>query len=262
MRTSRFLLIALAAVTVAASSAACTASAGAPSATTQALAADPTPTLPPTTAPTLASTFAPTVTPSSTPALLPIPPGDSTPGSTLKAGARYVTADPFPIRVSFVAPAGWAGNIGGPYAVWTGPAATGNTFSFQLSQAVYTDPCHPEHGTVAGPSPTSTAAALVQALISRPGLAKTTPTTTSLAGRPATSFTLTLGRSSICDRTYLLWELPLGATNELQPGMSERIWVVEVDGQVLTVEADSTGGAAAQQAIQQALDSLRFEPGG
>ena len=262
MRTNR-LLIALAAVAIAAISAACGTSAVEPSASAAAPTASPAPTVPPTADPTVAPSPTPTLAPSPSTGLVPIPHGDTTPGSPLTAGVRYVTTDPFPIPLSFVAPAGWAGNIGGPFAVWTGPVASGgSSFSFQLSQAVYADPCHPEHGTIAGPSQTSTAAALVQALISRPGLAKTTPKATTLAGRPATSFTLTLGRSSICDGRYLLWELPLGATNDLQPGLSERIWVVDVDGQVLTVEADSTGGAAAQQAIQQALDSLRFEPGG
>ena len=223
MRTSRTLLIALAAVAVVAASAGCTTSAAAPTAPPETLAATrrptPAPALTPASDPTTAPSSKPTPAPSSGEALLPIPPGDSTPGSPLQAGTRYVTADPFPIRVSFVAPAGWAGNIGGPYAVWTGPAATGNTFSFQLSQAVFTDPCHPEHGTLAGPSQSSSGA-LVQALVSRPGLEKTTPASTTLAGRPATSLTLTLGGSSICDRNYTLWELPLGATNELQPGMS------------------------------------------
>jgi len=267
MRTSRFLLIALAAVAVAASSAACIVSAGAPTAPAQTLAANRPP------APAASSTPAPapSSTPSSTPApasssastLLPIPHGDSTPGSALQAGARYVSTDPFPIRLSFVAPPGWAGNIGGPYAVWTGPAANGNSLSFQLDPAVYTDPCHPEQGTVI--SAGATAGDLVRALTSRPGLARTTPVSSTFAGFPATSIRLTLGGPTIRDcsnGTYLLWELPLGATNELQPAMSERVRVVDVAGQALVVEADDTGGRAVQQQIQQALDSIRFETGG
>ena len=31
---------------------------------------------------------------------------------------RYVAADPFPARLTLDVPAGWDGNIGGPYAVW------------------------------------------------------------------------------------------------------------------------------------------------
>ena len=263
MRTSRFLLIALAAVAVVASSAACTASAGAPTAPAQTLAANrpPTPAASSDPAPTPSSTRTPA--PSSASTLLPIPHGDSTPGSPLQAGARYVTADPFPIRLSFVAPADWAGNVGGPYAVWTGPSATGNSLSFQLDPAVYADPCHPAQGSVASVGPT--AGDLVHALVSRPGLARTTPTSSKLGGLPATSLTLKLGPPTIRDCSngaYVLWELPLGATNELQPGMSERVWVVDVAGQALVVEADDTGGRAAQQQIQQALDSIQFESAG
>jgi hypothetical protein len=196
---------------------------------------------------------------------LPIPRGNSNPGSPLEAGARYVTSDPFPVRLSFVAPSGWAGNIGGPYAVWAGPAATGDALSFQLNLTVIADPCHPDQGTVATSTP-PTAADLVQAIISRPGLARATPTPASLGGRPATSFRLTLSApaSECSNGTYLLWQLPLGATNELQTGMSERISVIDVNGLPLVVTAvDTTGETAAErQAIQQAIDSIEFEPGG
>ena len=231
------------------------------SATPEALVVRPTPTLTPipTQAPSPSPTRAPTSTPM--PSLLPVPEGDSNPGSPLRAGARYVTPDPFPVRVSFVAPAGWAGNTGGPNAVWMGPAATGNDLSFQLNLKVFTDPCHQEHGAVPLPA-TPTAGDLVKAITGRPGLAKTTPTAITLAGRPATTFTLSLGGSSICDRTYVLWELPLGATNELEPGMSEHVWIVDVDGLPLVITGVDTGGAPAttQQAIQQVLGSLRIEP--
>jgi hypothetical protein len=192
--------------------------------------------------------------------LIPVPLGGSTPGSPLQAGARYVITDPFPVRLSFVAPSGWAGNIGGPYAVWTGPAATGDSLLFQANPKVFVDPCHPEQGTVA-PSKSATVGDLVQAILSRPGLAKTTPTSATLGGLSATSFRLSVSGSlrDCSSGTYLLWELPLGATNELQTGMSERVSVVDVNGLPLVVLAVDAGDANQQQAIQQVLDSIQFE---
>ena len=41
---------------------------------------------------------------------------------TLTPGT-YVTNDPFLARVTFTVPDGWAGNIGGPYAVFLGDAS-------------------------------------------------------------------------------------------------------------------------------------------
>lgn len=215
----------------------------------------------PTRAPTPVPTQAPTGTPA--PSLLAVPEGDSTPGSPLQAGVRYVTPDPFPVRVSFIAPTGWAGNIGGPNAVWTGPAATGNDLSFQVNLKVFKDPCHPEQGTVGLPA-TPNVGDLVKAISVHPGLAQATPAPTTLGGLPATTFTLMLKAPlrDCSNNTYLLWQLPLGATNELQVGVSEHIWIVDVNGLPLVITGVDTGDASAttQQAIQQVLGSLRFEP--
>ena len=240
--------------------------AGAPlggTATPEALVMRPTPTPAPsaTQVPAPSPTQAPTATP--VPSLLPVPAGDSNPGFPLQAGARYVTPDPFPVRVSFVAPAGWAGNIGGPNAVWMGPAATGNDLSFQLNLKVFKDPCHPEQGAVALPA-TPKVGDLVKAISVRPGLAQAAPTRATLAGLPAASFTVKLDAPlrDCSNDTYLLWQLPLGATNELQAGMSEHVWIVEVNGLPLVITGVDSGGAstATQQAIQQVLGSLRIEP--
>ncbi len=207
---------------------------------------------------------APTPTPSPTPTPLPVPVWDSNPGPALQAGARYVTTEPFPIRLSFVAPVGWAANEGGPYAVWAGPALDGDWIGFERNLTVYSDPCHSESGTVpiAG-----TASDLVQAIVGRPGLAPTTPTATTIGGRPATTFRLTLAAplgTNCTNNTYLLWKLPLGATEELLTGVSDRVWILDTAaGPLVIVTADSRADTPAlQQQIQQVLDSIRFEPGG
>jgi hypothetical protein len=185
---------------------------------------------------------APTPTPSPTPTPLPIPLGSSNPGPSLQAGARYVTVDPFPIRLTFVAPAGWAGNEGGPYAVWAGPARTGVSVSFQRGMTVYYDPCQPDSGPV--PSG-QTASDLVHAITARRWMAPSTPTSTTLGGRPATTFRLALDESiagslqTCTNGTYTLWKLPLGATEEFRIGMAERVWVLDTASGPLVVT--STG---------------------
>jgi hypothetical protein len=203
----------------------------------------------------------PTPTPGPTPTPIPIPTGSSTPGSPLRAGARYTTADPFPVAVSFVAPAGWVGNIGGQYSVFAGHAASGDDLRIQMFNKVYSDPCHPEKGTVVVGT---TAQNLVDAIIGRPGLGPTDMTSTSLGGQPATKFALGLGRplAGCTDGTYRIWELPLGATNELTSRMNEDVWVVATHTGPLVVTAVyfNDGTTAPDPRIQDALDSMQITP--
>lgn len=208
-----------------------------------------------------APTLVPSAIPSPSPTPIPIPPGSSTPGSPLQAGARYTTADPFPVAVSFVAPAGWVGNIGGQYSVFAGPAASGDDLRLQLFNKVYSDPCHPEKGTVVVGT---TAQSLIDAIIGRPGLGPTDMTSTTLGGQPATKFALALEHPLVgcTDGTYRIWELPLGATNELTPRMVEDVWVVETHAGPLVVTAvysnDST--ILPDQGLEHAVESMQITP--
>ena len=200
----------------------------------------------------------PTVTPSSTPTPVAISSKNSNPGDPLQAGVRYATTADFPVRLSFVAPAGWAANIGGPFAVWAGPAATGDMVSFQRSMTVNVNPCNLASGTV--PVGTSTSD-LVNAIISRPGFASITPTSTTLGGQPATMARLVLNRTRGCpgaNAYYTLWQLPGGATNQLYVDMDERVWVVDTAaGPLVVVVVDSPYES---QAAKQLLDSLQITP--
>jgi len=56
-------------------------------------------------------------------------------------------------------------------------------------------------------------------------------------------------------------ELPLGATNELTPGEADRLWILDVAGQRVVIEAAETPGQAAATAeVQAVLDSLKLTP--
>jgi hypothetical protein len=200
----------------------------------------------------------PIVTPSPTPTPVPISSKNSTPGDPLQAGVRYATTADFPVRLSFVAPPGWVANIGGLFAVWTGPAATGDNVSFQRSMTVNLNPCNLASGTV----PLGTSASdLVNAIVSRPGLAPNPPTSTTLGGQPATLLRLALDRTRACPggtAPYTLWQLPGGATNPMEVDMSERVWVVDTTAGPLVVLA--VDRPYELPAVQQLLDSIEINP--
>ncbi|HYC07166.1 MAG TPA: hypothetical protein VEG29_04515, partial [Candidatus Binatia bacterium] len=192
-------------------------------------------------------TETPVVTPAPTPSPTPSPTASPSPSAysvivsetygPLVAGARYVTPDPFPLRVAFTAPAGWSGNVGGPYAVFLGTTDSDGV-TFQNSVKVYADPCHPSKGFMT-PSPGPSAAGLANALAKLPGVTVTKPTDTTLGGYSAKLLTVTApsSLSSCQNKTVSLWLLPLGDTADMTAGESARIWTVDVGSQVLVVGA-------------------------
>jgi hypothetical protein len=200
-------------------------------------------------------------TPSPTPSPVPIGFKGSTPGLPLQAGARYTTTDPFPIRMSFVAPAGWAANIGGPYAVWAGPAATGESLSFQLFDKVYPDPC--QHSAALNPPP-KTAQSLAAAIAAMSGIQTTVEHDVVVGGTSGTRLTLQ-GPNSVANCTnqmYRLWELPLGATNELNPGMVQRVWIGDIDGRPLVIgtTTNPSDSQHLRDELQAVVDSIEINP--
>ena len=42
-----------------------------------------------------------------------------------------------------------------------------------------------------------------------------------------------------------VWELPLGATNDLTPGEVDKVWILDVDGQRLVIDAPQLPGESA-----------------
>lgn len=57
--------------------------------------------------------------------------------------------------------------------------------------------------------------------------------------------------------TIRIWQLPLGATNDLTPGEVERIWILEVDGQRLVIDSNVP---LSNGVLQGVLDSINFIP--
>jgi len=206
-----------------------------------------------------------TVVASPTPTPIPIPTGSSTLGSPLVSGARYITTDPFPIRMSFVAPAGWTGNIGGPYAVLLSPQDAASPLGFELSPQPFKDPCKWDLGTMS-PVPTTTDA-IIAALSSQPGVVATAPASTTIGGRQAIKVTLAgPDRTVTCtDGHFSYWQLPLGLTEEVGQGMTATLYFVDNGDQPLVIVTDSMDAIRTPnlaETIQQVLDSIQFDQGG
>ena len=182
--------------------------------------------------------------------------GDTT--SPLAPGT-YVAADPFLLRVTFTVPAGWQGKIGGPYAVFLQQAAGPGAVNFQIFDKVYADPCHSDKGFL-DPLPGQSVDALATALARLPGLTATTPTSVTLGDYRGTQLTLTAPPSATgCTGGYLgIWELPLGATNDLTPGEVDKVSILDVGGQRLVIDAPQMPGQAAAitAEVQAILDSI------
>jgi hypothetical protein len=205
----------------------------------------------PAASPTPSPTPAPTVAVGSVPSLLQ-------PGT-------YLAADPFLMRVTFTVPAGWQGNIGGPYAVWLDRPDGNAAVGLQISPALYADPCRGD--LLQSPQPGPSVADLATALANLPGLQATTPTDVTLGGYQGRQLTLTAPTSgSGCTPGldgYAVWQLPLGAINYLTPGGSDRVWILDVDGQRLVIDSQVLPGQTADNTaeVQAVLDSIHITPG-
>jgi hypothetical protein len=200
----------------------------------------------------------PTATPAPTPgpSLGTLQVGDPT---TLAPGT-YVAGDPFPLRVTFTVPAGWEGTIGGPYAVFLDQVQSGSAVTFSINPTVFADPCH--YKGPLNPQPGPSVDDLATALASLPGLTATTPTAATVGELRYQGKQLTLtapasfaGCTLSADGAFRIWQLPLGATNDLAPGEVDRVWILDVAGQRLVIDAFGAAGATEVQGI---LDSIQI----
>jgi|GEM_PF-1406545 len=207
-------------------------------------------------------TASPPPTPVPTPTPHPLTTGDMAP---LGAGT-YVTADPFLARVTFTLPAGWSGQMGGPYLVDLGPTSGPSSVDLGIFDTVYADPCDIATGPLAPPAG-PTVDDLATALAALPALAATRPTDVTIDGYHGKLVTLTAPSSSAgCtlspDGTFRIWTFPLGATYDMNKGEQARIWILDVDGQRLVIFATELAGQAASSKaeVQAVIDSIRIAP--
>jgi hypothetical protein len=59
-----------------------------------------------------------------------------------------------------------------------------------------------------------------------------------------------------------MWELPLGSVYAMSPGQGDRVWILDVEGQRIVVNASAIAGQTAEvkTEVQGILDSIRLAP--
>ena len=230
--------------------------------------APPTPAPSPTTAP---PSLDPSVTPNPTFATGPAEPGP----------VRLGDGQQLPIRLSMVLPDGWEKATDGMYVKGRGEAPAGVSLGAWSLRDVQVFPCRWSAGAVADPALMAAAAGQAEALagwwgqdplmtvFSNSPIAPvaTRPKATTFAGYPARYLEtlIYLGFDfTQCDAGQLvLWDATNGDIRYgLGPGELHRLWVVDVSGSVIVVDAASYPGTSAtdRAELQAMLDSVTIEP--
>ena len=213
--------------------------------------------------------------PSPSPTLVPNP--SSSPASTfpptgeLAIGTHAMVRGGVPISVDLPTP-GWRSEQGFFLNKGTGVTSAGTSFLFwdPDPKGVYADPCAYKVSPPAGPS----TADLADAVVAIPGVDVVSgPSDVTVGGHPAKNVVLTLPETIGCkagDRGFYLWygqgegsgcggtePCPRYAT---APGSTYRVWIVDVGGTRLFIEAESYKGAGPKvgHEIQQIVDSIKF----
>jgi len=182
----------------------------------------------------------------------------------LTAGS-WAAPSPFPVPLTVTVPNGWTGNVGGPYAVFLTPTSAPGGVSIASFSKVYADPCHSEQGAIS-PTPGPATSDLITALQSVPSLTVSSVTDTTVSGHPAKELTIAAPASfadcTLQDGTYRLWELPLGATNDMTTGERQLLRIVDIDGTRYVIDLrQPTNQSPAQLAEAQAvMNSIQIAP--
>lgn len=179
---------------------------------------------------------------------------------------RYVfTADPSldaSHRITIDVPEGYEG-LDGWAAVKFGTDQTG--VATVAIGDVYADACQ-RIGTLLGPSAVSSTDELVAALVNQKGLHVSSPTDVTLDGFTGAYMERRVpARTDLSDcvggefRVYLYKGF---GKRVLKPGQLTLLWVLDVDGVPLVIEASLEPGASAQvrAELQQMVESIRIDP--
>ena len=218
---------------------------------------------PPASSPTPAPTPTPVVTPRATSS--PTPAAAFPPEGPLQAGTYAAVRDGVPL--SFSVPSGWTSLgdeiITGEYG---GPDFVGIDFWRSAPDNVYADPC--AH-TPLSPPPSASAAGLAAAAATVPVTDVVRgPTSINVGGRPAQQLVLAIREDIDCEpHDAWLWydESTGGATGGWRwaegLGAEYRIWIIDVDGTLVWIDAYTFKNADAglAQDIQEIIDSIVFE---
>jgi hypothetical protein len=131
---------------------------------------------------------------------------------------------------------------------------------------VYADPCRWET-TLLDPPPVSSVDALVAALAGQKGLRVSTPTDITVDGFTGKSMERTVAAGTNladCDGAHFRpWLGTDGGERYLEPGQHDMLWIIDVDGVPLVIDASlGAAGTSAQDraAHIQIAESLQIDP--
>jgi hypothetical protein len=206
------------------------------------------------------------------PATSPLPSPTSTPSALTMTGGsgtvpieagRHSAGTPFLVPFTFTVPTGWSGAIDGPNLVELNQSLGVDDISFEIFDKVYADPCHNDQGLL-NPLPGPTVDDLLAALAKMPSVTVSNVLDTSIGSLPARQVTITApasftGCTLTSDGSFRLWELPLGATNDMTPGEYEPISMLEIDGQRLVITT-SVLASGVDSEVVGILNSITFTP--
>jgi hypothetical protein len=205
--------------------------------------------------------------PSPTPSPSPSPSSSALPLSGEVAIGRYRLSQNSVRFTLEVATPGWTGEGGGSIAKgsFLSPSGAFVTASPEGIDGVYADPCAKVPDTTTGPS----AADLAAAVAAIPGLETTGPTDVTVGGLPAKLVVVTIPDDIGCapDDFFLWYDDGACAGHDPCPrwasqlGQMIRVWIVDVDGRRLWLEAETWAGVTPEieQELQQMVDSIQFE---
>jgi hypothetical protein len=204
-------------------------------------------------------------TPSTTQTPIPSPTLAAFPVAGDVAVGRYALRQRS-VRLTLEVPtSGWIGEGGGSMIKsFLSPAGAHFAVSPVGIDGVYADPCAKVPDTTIGPS----AADLAAAVAAIPGLDTTGPTDVTVGGLPAKMIVITVPDDIGCapDDFFLWYDDGTCAGHDPCPrwvsqlGQTLRVWVVDVDGERVWLEAETYAGATPEieQEIQRIIDSIEF----
>lgn len=205
-------------------------------------------------------------TPTATPQRSPSPAAADFPATgKLAIGRHSMIRGGVPLSIN-VPTAGWHSAQGFFIEKDAGVTPDGASFLFwdPSPKGVFADPCTQKPGPVVGPS-TADLAAAVSTL---PGTELVSgPSDVTVGGHPAKHVVITVPEDVGCpagEQGFHLWFADLSngeARYATALGETVRVWIVDMDGTRLFIEAESYKGAGpeVEQEIQQLVDSIQFE---
>ena len=166
-------------------------------------------------------------------------------------------------RITMSVPDGYEG--GGGYVALKLDRTSQTGVSVWAVGDVYADPCD-RVGSLLDPPAGSSVDGLVAALASQQGLRVSTPISVTVDGFPATYMERTVPAGTDIagchGGEFRVWLATDGGARYLDPGQQDLLWILDVDGVPLVIDAALEAGISAQDRAEiiRIAESVRIDP--